>query len=55
MKNKQQVGKTNTELLREIRDKINNDTKGMTFKQFKSFVNERLEDSIHPKEVWYKK
>ena len=49
---KPKAEKTNIEILREIRDKISSETQNMTFEQLKKYIEEQLNDSIHPKTVW---
>jgi hypothetical protein len=49
---KQQIGKSTIEQLREIRDKISAETQDMTFEQLKKYIDERMTETLHPKAVW---
>ena len=43
------------EQLRVIRDKISAETQNMTFEQFKIYVEERLQETLHPNATWHKR
>lgn len=51
---KQQIGKSTIEQLREIRDKISAETQDMTFEQLKKYVEDRMTETLHPSAVWRK-
>jgi RNase adaptor protein for sRNA GlmZ degradation len=44
--------KSTIEQLREIRDKVSDETKNMTFSELKEYVECRLQESLYPKTVW---
>lgn len=51
---KQQIGKSTIEQLREIRDIISTETQDMTFEQLKKYIDERMTETIYPAAVWHK-
>jgi hypothetical protein len=51
---KQQTGKSTIEQLREIRDKISEETQDMTFEQLKKYIDERMTETLHPTAIWRK-
>ena len=51
---KQPFGKSNIELLQNIRDKISMETQDMTFDQLKKYVDEHLTETLHPNAAWHK-
>ncbi len=51
---KQKIGKSTIEQLREIRDKISAETQNMTFEQLQRYIEERLTETLHPTAVWRK-
>ncbi|MEI8203935.1 MAG: hypothetical protein WCH34_13025 [Bacteroidota bacterium] len=50
--NKKDKAKSTIEQLREIREKINDETQNMTYEQLQKYINDQLKDSIHPNAVW---
>jgi len=44
--------KTAIEQLREIRDRVSEETKNMSFSELKEYIECRLQDSLYPKTVW---
>ena len=44
--------KSMLEQLREIRDKISDETQNMTFSELKKYVESQLHESLFPKSVW---
>jgi len=44
--------KTAIEQLREIRDRVSEETKNMSFSELKEYVECHLQDSLYPKTVW---
>ena len=40
------------EQLREIRDKVSDETKNMTYPELKEYVEYQLQKSVYPKTVW---
>jgi len=44
--------KTMLEQLREIRDKVSNETEDMTFSELKKYIEFQLQESLFPKSVW---
>jgi len=44
--------KSTLEQLREIRDKVSDETQNMTFSEFKKYVESQLQESLFPKSVW---
>ena len=40
------------EQLREIRDKVSNETQDMAFSELKKYVEFQLQESLFPKSVW---
>ena len=49
-KNITKPGKTVTEQLREIRDKVSLDIKDLSLKELKEYMNKQ--ETLHPKSVW---
>lgn len=52
---KQKMGKSTIEQLREIRDKISAETQNMSFEQLQKYIKERLTETLHPTAVWSKR
>ena len=44
--------KSTLEQLREIRDKMSDETKNMTFSELKEYVEYQLQSSVYTKNVW---
>ena len=42
------------ETLREIRNKVNDETQNMTFDQFQKYIQEKLKETLHPSANWQK-
>ena len=44
--------KSTIEKLREIRNKVSDETQNMTFTELKKYVEHQLQKSLFPKSVW---
>ena len=44
--------KSTLEQLREIRERVSDETKNMTFSELKKYVESQLQESLFPKSVW---
>ncbi|MEI6821487.1 MAG: hypothetical protein WCL51_06100 [Bacteroidota bacterium] len=51
-KNKQ-IEKSTIETLREIRDKVSDETQNMTFEQLQDYIQQKLKETIHPNASWH--
>ena len=49
---KKKKEKSVIEQLREIRDKISDETQDMTFEQLQKYIAEHLTETLHPKAAW---
>ena len=41
------------ETLREIRDKVSDETQNMTFEQLQDYIQQKLQETIHPNASWH--